>query len=191
MSNAQQEFSPSGRTVETAQPTVGEYQNSLRQLQDIANQYERIRGNERYGRNRTKLMTEAVSRSYTIIRSLPLAELLKIFEIMKNINSPGSRVIALAIAEVNPHEQFYPFVLRCLENSPSYFEDYHSIAALGALGMKTGGKLAFEALMALEQHVPSTESDPDRFSLVNRTIAQLKPLVKSFQYQTEQNPPRA
>lgn len=148
----------------------------LDNLKMNASFYEVSRSRMLPGKKRTTELEKIVSRfRVTGLRS-PSESAGLVAQLVED-NSPGNRVAALALLQVNPDASYFPFILKTIVSSKSAFEQYHGlVAARDALPYLTDAqKLELRAAVEGQRNriIPKFKEGSDRWGVSEMILKDL------------------
>jgi hypothetical protein len=95
-------------------------------LKDLASRYEGIRSTQPPGSKRTFEMNELVAEARSLANLVTADQIRQLFE----EGGEGNRIVALALIEASPSNEFFDLVLDGIANSQSAFEQFHALRAM-------------------------------------------------------------
>ena len=155
-----------------------ETQKARQQLLNFARLYEALREDMPWSAARTFRMETLMAQARTLAKQSGYT-LLEISEIYAR-QTEGDRVIALALVQANPDARFFELVLDSIDHSESGFEQYHALVAMERmlpLLDPEQKKMLIDSLNDQRsggQYKCITPDDPDRWTLSNRLLQELR-----------------
>ncbi len=142
-------------------------------LENLAAQYEEIRAEMKAGPTRTRTMNNLVSRAFLFADGIDIVALP---QQMFSRNRPGTRVVALALAEARTRDEHLPLVVEAISSPVSQFEQFHALMVARQLmrSVQPSAKALITDAIRGQIGKYITESDPSRWVLANDILESSK-----------------
>ncbi|MBI1348733.1 hypothetical protein GC163_20870 [bacterium] len=149
----------------------GDNDLARQQMQSLAFEYEAIRASMPSSDERTRKMEKIVTK----MRTLAVACYPYIME-FSGSDSPGQRLAAVAILQLKPNPEFYPWLADRLKVETPFVGYHAAVALLSAvrLSRKQDWDLLRETLSTAETHLSQVSHDSDRYNLIKGAQAELE-----------------
>jgi KAP family P-loop domain len=141
------------------QPT---YSELARPLELLGQRYEEIRKREQAGPDRTQHMTRVFDEATQKASALSPDAAQSIIEMFLSKNNSGARLMAIAIATVQPSRANIPWLLKMLDDYKSPFEHYDCIRVLLRYSHLLSTSDYKFILQTLDKHWTKIKRDPGR-----------------------------
>jgi hypothetical protein len=142
-------------------------------LEELADEYRRLRGSMRAGRERTTAMDAVVAQASTVsgTEDLDPEEVSEWFHQGK----PEARVIALGLMQGEPRLRDFDAAIDAIEHSRSAFEQYHglTLAELMLPGLSRGRKAHLKQAVERAMRSPRLRKDTHRHDAASRILREL------------------
>jgi len=142
-------------------------------LEELADEYRRLRGSMRAGRERTTAMDAVVAQASTVsgTEDLDPEEVAEWFHQGK----PEARVIALGLMQGEPRLRHFDAAIDAIEHSRSAFEQYHGLALAELMlpGLSRGRKAHLKQTVERAERSPRLRKDTHRHDAATRILREL------------------
>ncbi len=148
----------------------------LEKLKFNASLYEVYRAHMLPGKKRTKELEKIVS-EFRVMGLRMAAETAGLVAQLVEDDSPGNRVAALALLQVNPDAVYFPFILKTIESPKSAFEQYHGLVAAHAAlqNCSDAQKMALRSAVEAQRQplIPRFKPGSDRWTISDLILRDL------------------
>jgi hypothetical protein len=151
--------------------------SAQRRLAELAREYDSIRSTQESSDERTRQMTQLVSRARVLAASVPSAANAKRWF---GEDTEGGRIIGLAVIQAVPDPADWALVESAIARPRSAFEQFHALRAADALLPLLDSRRRRDLLNAIRSQIAETEgegrwitpSDSSRWSYAHDLVAQ-------------------